>query len=97
MTGDIVIHKEMGITHDEFYRNIGRALGGEDYRRNETGVVVDGGGKSLDITLSEQGERRIALMAVPVTRVRLTFRGYGETDIKKMVATFDRAFQRGGG
>lgn len=97
MSGDTVIDKEMGITHEEFFRNIARALDGEDYRQTATGVVVEGDGKSLTITLAEQGERRIALMVLPVTHVRLTFRGYPEAEIRQAVTAFDLAFQRGGG
>ncbi len=36
-------------------------------------------------------------MTIPVTRVRLTFTGYGEARIAETLTWFDRWFQRGGG
>ena len=95
MTSGIVIEKEMGITHAEFFRIISRVLG--DYRQSETGVTAEDGARSLDISLAEEGERRIALMRMPKTSVTLTFRGYAAEEIADFLATFDRTFQRGGG
>ncbi|MBL6933234.1 MAG: hypothetical protein ISR45_09820 [Rhodospirillales bacterium] len=92
-----VISKEMGITHQEFFRNIPRALGTDEYVKNEDGVIVDDGSRRLEIAISEQGERRIALFTLPVTHVTLTFRGYTEKGVAETMAAFDLAFQRGGG
>ena len=96
MSSDVIINKEMGITHAEFFRNIPRVLG-DDFNQQADRVILEGDGKSLEISISEQGERRIALFVLPVTHVTLTFKGYSETDVTKTIAAFDRAFQRGGG
>ncbi len=87
----------MGITHAEFFRVIAQALEGRRYRIDTDRVVVEDDGGALEITLSEESERRIALMTIPVTRVRLTFTGYGEARIAETLTWFDRWFQRGGG
>ena len=87
----------MGLTHAEFFRVIARALEGRRYRVDRNRVVIEDGGGALEITLSEESERRIALMAIPVTRVRLAFTGYGEARIAETLTWFDRWFQRGGG
>ncbi|MHA1598556.1 MAG: hypothetical protein ACTSV1_07520 [Alphaproteobacteria bacterium] len=97
MVDAVVFEKEMGISHDEFFRNIARALPGIDFQRTNNGVSVEDSGRRLDIVLDDEGERRIALMRVPITRVRLTFRGYGDADIARILESYDRAFQRGGG
>ncbi|NQU59455.1 MAG: hypothetical protein HQ513_19655, partial [Rhodospirillales bacterium] len=76
MPGEVVIHKEMGITHQEFFRNIPRALGTDDYIKEADRVILVDGDKSLEISISEQSERRIALFVLPVTHVTLTFKGY---------------------
>ncbi len=87
----------MGITHAEFFRVIARALDGRPYRVESRRVVVEEDGRVLEITLSEESERRIALITLPVTRVRLIFTGYGEARTAETIAWFDRWFQRGGG
>jgi len=97
MPGDIVIDKEMGITHGEFFRNAARALEGRNHRTDANGIVLDDGQKRLEIVLSEEEVRRIALLSLPVTRVRLRFMGYSEAETAAFMETFDRAFQRGGG
>ena len=97
MASRITVDKEMGITHAEFFRVMSRALNGRNSRFSETGVTVEDTGKKLTITLSEERERRIALMAVPATDVRLQFDGYSPAEIDDTVAWFDRWFQRGGG
>ena len=98
MGDPLTVDKEMGITHAEFFRVIGRALDGRPHRVEGTRVrLAEGDGRRLDITLAAEGERRIAGLALPVTRVRLAFTGYGETEAADLLARFDRWFQRGGG
>lgn len=97
MTSDTVISKEMGITHKEFFRNIPRVLETDDYTTHDDGVVHTEAGKSLEIRISEQSERRIALFVLPVTHVTLTFKGYDDSAVTATIEKFDRAFQRGGG
>ena len=97
MSDDTIISKEMGITHEEFFRNIPRVLGSGDYIQEDDRVVLQSGDKRLEIKISEQGERRIALFVLPVTHVTLTFRGYDDGDVSATIERFDRAFQRGGG
>ena len=97
MAADVVIEKEMGITHQEFFRNIPRALDSDDYTKETGRVILDGGEKSLEISISEQSERRIALFVLPVTHVTLTFKGYAQGEVSASMEKFDRAFQRGGG
>ncbi len=87
----------MGITHKEFFRNIPRALQTDRYARDGEGVTLQGEGRSLRISLSEESQRRIALITLPVTHVTLTFNGYDEAAVGHFMEGFDRAFQRGGG
>ena len=49
----------------------------------------------MEITLAEESERRIALVALPVTFVRFAFTGYG--DAAAEMKRIDLHFQRGGG
>ncbi len=93
----VIVEKEMGITHAEFFRVITRALTGRPHVIEGNRVRIEDGARRLDITLSAEEERRIALVALPVTRVRLSFAGYGPAETAEALARFDRWFQRGGG
>jgi len=97
MSSPVIINKEMGITHQEFFRNIPRALSTDDFVKEADRIILADGDESLEISISEQSERRIALFVLPVTHVTLTFKGYTEAAVKKTMDKFDRAFQRGGG
>jgi hypothetical protein len=93
----MTVEKEMSISHNDFFRILPKALDGEDYRVDGNRVVAGSGGRRLEITLSEETRRRIALLSLPVTHVRLDFIGYREDEAAATLAKFDRGFQRGGG
>lgn len=97
MSAPRIVDKEMGLTHAEFFRVIGLALAGRPHEAGGGRVRVAEGHRSLTITLGPEGERRIALLTLPVTRVRLAFQGYSEAETAETLAWFDRWFQRGGG
>jgi len=97
VTDTVVIKKEMGLSHREFFRTIASALGTDDFESWDTGVRLLAGDKKLEIRLGEQGERRIALLVVPRTMVTLEFTGYTEGERNASVKRFDMKFKRGGG
>jgi hypothetical protein len=97
MTDTIIVEKEMGITHRDFLRLVPRFFAGADYSVDGAQIVRDAGGRRLEITLAPETSRRIALIELPVTWVRLAFTGYGEARAEAALALFDRTFQRGGG
>jgi len=97
MSEPVTIEKEMGITHAEFFRVMRRALAGRPHVIEGNRVHITEDGRSLDITLADEQERRIALVVLPVTRVRLSFAGYGPAETAEALARFERWFQRGGG
>ena len=93
----VLITKEMGITHRDFFRIIGNALGSDAYESTESGVRLQTGSRLLDITLGPEGERRIALMVIPRTLVTLSFSHYSAPDIEAAIKRFDMMFKKGGG
>jgi len=97
MNGPTVIEKEMGLAHAEFHRTIANALGTDAFERRDDGVTLVDGGRRLEITLGPEGERKIALLKIPVTRVTLAFTGYSDEDVKAAVKRFDMTFKKGGG
>ncbi len=95
MSEPVVFEKEMAITHRDFERLLARALGHNDFDLVDGGISVVDGARKLEITLSEESVRRIALIALPVTFVRFALTGYD--DAASEMARIDLHFQRGGG
>jgi hypothetical protein len=97
MRDDIVIVKEMGLTHQEFFRTIASALGTDQFERGVAQVLLTTGDLILNIELSKESERRIAQMVIPRTVVTLTFKNYTQTQTDVAIKRFDMVFKRGGG
>ena len=88
----------MGLSHGEFFRTLPSAMGDTPYRVEGGAVVADTGrGRSLRIELGPEGRRRIALLSVPVTEVRLSFEGYAPAEMEAFMTYFLSRYQRGGG
>ncbi len=95
MSETVAFEKEMAITHSDFVRLLARAVGHQDFQLADGKISLTEGGRKMEITLSEESERRIALVALPVTFVRFAFTGYG--DAAAEMKRIDLHFQRGGG
>lgn len=89
--------REMSITRKEFLASLSPAIKPLDFQVSERTITIDDGERRVVIELSEQGERRIALLRLPVTHVGFSFHGYTTPEREQFMARFDRAFQRGGG
>ena len=97
MINDIVIVKEMGLTHWDFFRTIASALGSDEFERCDSGILFTTGALTLNIEVGVECERRIALMVVPRTIVTLTFKNYTQIQANIAIKRFDMVFKRGGG
>ena len=93
----IRVDKEMSISHRDFFRILPSALGTNDFRVEGSAVYLGQGSRRLEILLSPETHRSIALLSLPVTHVSLQFVGYGADEAAAALGRFDRAFQRGGG
>lgn len=94
---EMVIRREMGLTHKDFFRTLPRVLRNRVFHITNTVVTVYEAEQRLTIYLSPQRERRIAMLRLPVTDVSLHFVGYSEMEVKRFMNRFARYFQRGGG
>ncbi len=98
MADEVVVEKDMALTHRDFFRLVPKAFPDGNYRLLPTGLVRnESEGRKLAITLGPQGERRIALLSIATTPVTLTFTGYADDQRTATLIEFDRAFQKGGG
>ena len=93
----VVIEKEMAVTHAEFFRSLPNALRGEECLIDGVSVRLSSASGTWTIELGFEGTRRIALLSLPRTQVKLIFEDYSETDRQNALERFDRAFQRAGG
>lgn len=95
---DVVrVDKEMTISHRDFFRILPGALETDGFRVDGNCVTAGEGSRRLEIIVSPETQRRIALLTLPVTRVSLEFVGYEAEEAAAALSRFDRAFQRGGG
>ena len=97
MSDSVVITKDMALTRAAFHRGIAKALGTADYRETPGGIVLEQGGRRLEIALGPERRRKIALMEIEAMDVTLVFHGYSEAERRAALTAFERAFQRGGG
>ena len=95
--GTTRLHREMTITHAEFLRSLVPAVAPAAFTLDGRSISVIGAPGKVEITLSEQRERRIALLRLPVVDVDIELSGFKPEALDRFLTQFDRAFQRGGG
>ena len=91
------LRREMSITHKEFLRSLAPAVAPATFTVQGRSISVIGAPGKVEITLSEERERRIALLRLPVVDVGIELTGFEPEALKRFLIQFDRAFQRGGG
>lgn len=91
------LRREMSITHKEFLRSLAPAVAPATFTVQGRSISVVGAPGKVEITLSEERERRIALLRLPVVDVAIELSGFEPDALDRFLAQFDRAFQRGGG
>ena len=89
--------REMGLTHEEFFRELPAALGHREYVADAGRVSVRLDVGSLLITLGSEQTRRIAALRLPYTVVGFRFVGVEEIERDNFMQRFDLCFRRGGG
>ena len=67
--------KEMGLTHNDFFRTVKNAIGKAELVIHPDGVVVEEKQKKLCIRLGPEKERRLGSLRFPVTQVKISFYG----------------------
>ena len=87
----------MGLTHQEFFRELPAALGHRAHRVEGRRVSMELDRGSLVIRLGAERVRRIAALRLPFTVVSFAFEGVGEIERERFMERFDLGFRRGGG
>jgi hypothetical protein len=97
-TGEVVeLVKDMGVSHAECWRLLPGVCTQPAMRR--TGDMAEWlwPGRRLCITLGPERERVIASLRLAHTLLTLRFEGFAADERVRLLAAFDRRFQRGGG
>lgn len=94
---DIQYSREMGLTHDDFWRLLPRAMGEHEYDIQGDQVFAKVHEGKLTISLGPTQERRIALLCLPYSVVTFLFSGITKAQQLEFKAHFDLHYQRGGG
>ena len=91
------LHREMTLTHAEFLRFLVPAVAPATFAVRGRSISVIGAPGKVEIRLSEERERRLALLRLPVVDVEIELSGFEPDALDRFLVQFDRAFQRGGG
>ncbi len=89
--------REMGLTHEDFWRLLPRAMGELQYSCEGDNVTVKLHDGHVHIHLGVLQERRIALLRLPFAEVSFRFEGVTVEQQMAFKTNFDLHFQRGGG
>jgi hypothetical protein len=92
----VVIEKDMSLSAAEFFRDLPRAVPA-GYRVDGRRVTVVDGPRRAEIAVVEEGERRIAALALPRIKVRIKLEGFDVAAAAAFMTRFEQAYQRGGG
>jgi hypothetical protein len=87
----------MGVTHADFFRTLPALLDGYRWHREGDTVHAERNGRRLTIRIGPQRERRIALLAIPVTDVAIEFNQWPPAAVDAFMAHYEVRFRRGGG
>lgn len=96
-TNEWNVKKEMGITHKELFSKLPLIFKGDDFKIDGLRIIQAQNGKTIEIVLSEEGQRKLGLVVLPLTYVALNLFGFDETGKNEFIAHFDLQFFRGGG
>ena len=89
--------REMGIAHADFWHLLPVAVGEHAWQTEGDRVYIELEGGWVEIVLGEEGERRIALMSIPLTPVTIRWEGVARPRFDAFLARFDAYYRRGGG
>ncbi|WP_025769565.1 hypothetical protein [Thioalkalivibrio sp. HK1] len=95
----LVIRRRMSITRREFMRSLIPAIAPAKFEESIDGHLIEviGAPGRVEIHLSDERERRLASLRLPIIDVRITLTGFEPEARKRFLSRFERAFQRGGG
>jgi hypothetical protein len=92
-----VVTKEMGLTHADFYRSFAAVAGDAAWQVDNDVITLHHAAGPINIYLSPEHRRNIAMVSLPVTTLRFEFLHHEQAEVEAFMQRFDRCFRRGGG
>ena len=89
--------REMTISHSDFFRILPKALKSYQYEQVDNVITVTLDKAEISIILSEERNRQIASLSLPVTDVTFRLKNVAEITKRKFFEQSDRTYHRGGG
>ena len=93
----IVITKEMGLTHRDFYRSFAAVAAESEWQVDGCVVTLQHPTGPIKIYLGPERRRQIARVSLPVTTLRFEFSHDKQPEVDAFMQRFDLCFRRGGG
>ncbi len=93
----LIFNREMSLTHVEFFRILPSVTGSQSIDLKENEVRIVEGEREILIRLSQERERAIGALRLPVTDIELRLSGYTDVDAKTFIDRFDLHYRKGGG
>jgi hypothetical protein len=93
----IIVTKEMGLTHRDFYRTFPSVAGSCAWYVTDNTVTLEDPVGPITISLGPERRRQIALISLPTTILRFEFTLHNQAEVEAFITRFDTCFRRGGG
>ncbi len=93
----IVVSKDMGLTHRDFYRMFATVAGDCAWHVEGDVVTLDHPVGPVKIYLGPERLRTIARVSLPATTLRFEFVQHDQSEVDAFIQRFDLSFRRGGG
>lgn len=93
----IVVTKDMGLTHREFYRTFATMAGEWAWEVSGDVVTLEHPVGPVTIFLEPERRRTIANISLPATTLRFEFVTHDQSQVDAFMKQFDTHFRRGGG
>jgi hypothetical protein len=87
----------MQLQREEFLRELPRAVGNLEHQVAGNKVTVKDGDRRVEITLTDEGERHLGSLNLPMERIDFEFIGYTQEEIDAFMERFDQHTLREGG
>ena len=86
--------REMQIDRREFLRELPKAMHDLSYEVSDDKVIAGSRDRRIEITMTDEGVRKLGSLQLPMERIDFDFVGYTEEEIESFMADFDRHTMR---
>lgn len=91
----LIVEKEMGYSHADFFRLLPRAMGDTPYEVRGLEIDCQLRSGSLKISLGDECERRMGLVVIPRTKVTFQYDEVSDEDRAEFLKYFELRFMKG--